>query len=43
MEQRYLDTENAVAKDTAHQAYDLAELGWRPFYGAQVSAEEYLT
>ena len=43
MEQRYLDTENAVAKDTADQAYDLAELGWRPFYSAQVSAEEYLT
>lgn len=44
MEQSYLDTENAVtARKMAHQAYDLAELGWRPFYSAQISVEERLT
>ncbi|RYG27915.1 MAG: GTPase RsgA, partial [Burkholderiales bacterium] len=27
----------------SHHAYDLAELGWRPFYSAQISAEERVT
>ncbi len=43
MEQRRLDTQDPVATpQTAHQLYNLAELGWRPFYSAQISSEERL-